>query len=223
MVEDDFLSPFDVDYEALARTAPRGFGFLRLVTSNEFLLERQWTKFQRNSSDLWSGSLSDKYYDSWATKAYLVDREVLRPVIDALLQDVVVSTPAQPYRRLQDVKVLAGLASPCLPLQCCNASSAESFSGSAVSGRFEDRLPCVLSKTGFQSERFLFHLAPTYALNVPLFTANLNGLSSMLKGEALDASQWSALKRHREVINTFLEERLPLPSFATIGCSTLLK
>eukprot|EP01034_Spumella_vulgaris_P034469 gene34469-42509_t len=225
VVEDDIQIPFDIDFEALAATAPKGFGILQLVTSHEQQMERQWNKFVRDKSDLWSGSTTDKYYDGWATKAYLIDREVVRVALDALVRERVITKPS--YRRVMDVKVLAGLVSPCAPLQCCVATNstdpANMGTASAQYMKFSEGGPCVLSKSGFQAERFLFHLVPTYVLNVPLVTSNLNGVHSELRGEAaLSASQWGSLKKQREYMNQFLSESVALPSFAKIGCNVLL-
>jgi hypothetical protein len=224
IVEDDVQIPFDIDFEALAATAPKGFGILQLVTSHEQQMERQWIKFTRDRSDLWSGSTTDKYYDGWATKAYLIDRDVIRVVLDSLVRERVLARPS--YRRILDVKVLAGLVTPCAPLQCCQTINSSDSTGSSDAThftRFNQSGSCILSKSGFQAERFLFHLAPSYALNIPLVTSNLNGLHSELRGEAaMSVSQWASLKRQREYMNQFLSETVALPTFAKIGCNVLL-
>jgi hypothetical protein len=89
IAEDDVTFPFDVDWRALAASAaafaaPQRFGFVQLFELDQAQQRRHYVRFRRNNSDLWSVHNSDKVYDSWAVKAYLIDREVLRPVIDKI-------------------------------------------------------------------------------------------------------------------------------------------
>lgn len=53
IVEDDVKFPFDVDYEALAQTAPKGFGILQLFNSNRHTMIYTWTNYLRNKARLW--------------------------------------------------------------------------------------------------------------------------------------------------------------------------
>lgn len=99
IVEDDIFIPFSIDFNALAKTAPKGFGILQLFNSNEESMEFTFKHFRNNyRSANFEGNLDDwtqKYMkflwhenrqkqaiSFWSTCAYLINREVMRPVIE---------------------------------------------------------------------------------------------------------------------------------------------
>lgn len=82
IIEDDVLFPFDIDIEAMAATAPKGFGILQLFNSNKESLALSWTRYTNNNGELWLHSKNLKF---WSTCAYMIDREIMRPVIDAVV------------------------------------------------------------------------------------------------------------------------------------------
>lgn len=183
-------------------------------------MERLFSRYLRNHSDLFSHSNTDRFYDEWAAKAYLIDREVLRPIVDGLLRPLVVRVAAGRggAATAMEAKVVAGLRSPCLPAQCCSG------------GAFNESAPCIDSRFGFQAERFLFKLVPTYLLNPALVAiANPNpNEKGQGQGQGInesdpeEAARMAARRRQRQFLNAFIAGEVPLPSFARIGCRTPL-
>ena len=49
ILEDDIEFPFDIDFHALAASAPKGFAILQLITSNDKLLHYLWKKYIRSN------------------------------------------------------------------------------------------------------------------------------------------------------------------------------
>eukprot|EP01031_Cornospumella_fuschlensis_P041254 gene41254-50350_t len=85
IVEDDVYFPFDVDYNALAASAPRGFGIIQLFNSNAMSMARTWDQY-RTSNELFVERHPRRIFDFWSTCAYLIDREVMKPIIDTVLR-----------------------------------------------------------------------------------------------------------------------------------------
>ena len=282
IIEDDVQLVFDIDIPALVDSAPGDFGILRLYTAQLTVLERLWTRFNRDpTGDLWS-TLNEKIFDSWSTKAYLINREVIRPVIDEIFQFVRVGTAGarrevsggggggiagvgiagatgDPVRAEAsstattstqyafEAKVIAGLTSPCIPHQCCVSSSSISSSGSS-SVSFSYTSPCVEVTAGFLAQKYLWKLAPSYALHIPIVTGNLNGilkpepsnLSSPTNnsysnsdpvnaggvtnsgdGGVLASEDMASLKKHRDLIYDLFASSALLPPFLRICNSSV--
>jgi hypothetical protein len=143
---------------------------------------------------------------------YLIDRFVMKPIIDR----IVVFNSSQ---NALVFKIIAGLQNPCIPAECCiqlkNSSSDVLFNGIS---------PCIDSKFGFQAERYLFKLAPTFVLNLPIVSCNLSNIMSELRkdNEYFDSDKISAVKRLKSYINDLIVLQTPLPSFIKIGCNKLL-
>lgn len=219
ILEDDVQFLFDIDFQAMASTAPSDFGILRLFTSHMTAAERMWRRYERSQGDLWS-STHEKLFDSWATKAYLIDCEVLAPVIKEVMKRVsyaasAVST-AVPLQ-IFDVKVIGGLKSPCIPATCCNFSS----SGGVSHPTFINMAPCFESTAGFLAQKLLFRLAPTYVLHIPLFTANLNGIASVMHQQRLDPSDMASLRKQKDYIQDLVANPRKLPPFVRLCNSTV--
>lgn len=209
IAEKDVVAPFDIDYSLLGRSAPKGFGIIKFFNSHEFWMEKYFGRYIRNNSELWTSSHSDKFYDAWASKAYLIDREVLRPVlgrIGRLLQGH--------QRNIFDFKILAGLHNPCVPSACCSNVEVITNTTKHTYQMFNDTPPCIDSRYGFQVERYLFKLVPTYILNIPLFTSELSA--------GADTNQVSALKRQKLYMNDLITGQTPLPPFVQVGCNKLV-
>jgi hypothetical protein len=69
----------------LARSAPKDFGILQLVTSNDHDVKTLYNDFKRNSSNIW---LLRKDEDFWCAGAYIINKSVLKPLIDKILYDL---------------------------------------------------------------------------------------------------------------------------------------
>ena len=84
IMEDDVYIPISTDYNALADSAPSDFGVLQLLTS-----QVKWLKSMRDEyikkpkHGLWSKrTIKSKM---WSAGFYLINRERLRPIIDAII------------------------------------------------------------------------------------------------------------------------------------------
>jgi hypothetical protein len=215
-----------------------------------------------NNTYLWADDKSDKLYDQYAAKAYIINKNRLKAVLQHIVTDIeLLRDPQLGAESAIDFKVLAGLHNPCIPRECCGDSDASELSTSFTSfvtlnksdatlksseGGFKPVPPCVDSRKGFQAERFLFKLAPTYILTVPLIISKeslnmFNGLFSAKAAAAYAATNNSATslpnnvalpffsemlsvsRRHIAIMNDFVSERTKLPRFATIGCNKFLE
>ena len=83
IMEDDVHIPFNIDFAALAASAPKDFGILQLFNSNEGSMESQWNRYTQ-SKHLWADSFQNQAASFWSTCAYLIDRDVMRPIIDKI-------------------------------------------------------------------------------------------------------------------------------------------
>lgn len=113
ITEDDIFIPFDVDFEKLAESAPKDFGILQLFNSNEESMTSVWKMYRRDqSTHLWVPNRVGQAASFWSTCAYLIDREVMKPVIDAVIQSV---------KNTYQVRIVAGIRKPCRPKisECC--------------------------------------------------------------------------------------------------------
>ena len=81
IIEDDVSFPFNLDFDALTRSAPKDFGILQLFNSNKDTMKDTYFHYTKDNNFLWAESKNLKY---WSTCAYLIDREVLKPVIDKI-------------------------------------------------------------------------------------------------------------------------------------------
>jgi len=87
ILEDDVEFSFDVDFHALAATAPKGFGVLQLLTSNDGNLKYLWKKYVGSGGRVLWEPRSD-VTDFWCAGAYLIDKAVMFPVIERLARKV---------------------------------------------------------------------------------------------------------------------------------------
>jgi hypothetical protein len=236
ILDDDVHLPFDIDFELLAKSAPADFGILRLMQGSDGAIEKHFQRYVRNHSLLWIEDRTDRHYDAVAATAYVIHKARVGAVLQHMVRPInLLRDPKIGPQRALDFKVLAGLHSPCIPLECCgtaaaaaaNGSTAASLSTSSTSS-FRAMSPCVDSKKGFQAERFLFRMGlPTYVLTVPLvvnrryINATANANANTTAAAAVDPEQvalHNAAKMQIKCMNEFLIEKVALPAFASIGC-----
>jgi hypothetical protein len=198
ILEDDVRLPFSVDFEKLASTAPTGFGILQLFNSNKDTMSETFRIYSRDSSRLWFESNNLKY---WSTCGYLIDREVMKPIIDAI---------AYYENGWQHFKVIAGIQGPCAPPECCS------------DGKFIQKPPCTLASFGFQADSFLYALSKTYMLSVPLIANGRGGDASTFHQDHVELLHRAAFRRQRQIINEMLSGRVAPPSFAVAACKLAL-
>ncbi len=106
IIEDDVYFPFDIDFQAMAMSAPDDFGILQLFNSNEASMRETWERYVKNPSYLWVKRHPIKFFDFWSTCAYLIDRFVMKPIIDTVYKVTYLMLPCYIYR-LIDIYVTA--------------------------------------------------------------------------------------------------------------------
>jgi GR25 family glycosyltransferase involved in LPS biosynthesis len=132
IIEDDVQFPFDVDWEAVAKSGPPGFQILQLFNSNEYTMAETWNMYRKNTSNIWTERTAKRFSDFWSTCAYMIDRVAIKPVVDAVIFDVDGWT---------SFNVIAGITTPCVPRACCpNATDV-----------FVRKPPCVYAPRGYQA------------------------------------------------------------------------
>lgn len=202
IVEDDVFFPFDVDYEALTASAPKGFGILQLFNSNEGTLEETWKRYVANPSYLWAEKQAKKYFDFWSTCAYLIDRVAMKAVVDSVIRLHV---------GWWDVKIVAGINSPCVPKECCPVGT----------DNFIVNPPCVWAPRGYQADSFLYAMTKTFVLSVPIISNGLGGNQSTFHQEHVAMLHKTAFRRQRQYINELYGQVKP-PEFMKPACTTKL-
>jgi GR25 family glycosyltransferase involved in LPS biosynthesis len=203
IIEDDVLFPFDIDFDALTKSAPAGFGILQLFNSNEGTMQQTWKRYLGDSTYLWAEKQAKKYFDYWSTCAYLIDRVVMKPVIDKVLR-------LEPNGWL-DLKIIAGINSPCVPKECCTPGT----------DNFVLKPPCVWAPRGYQADSYLYAMTTTYVITIPIIANGLGGNQSTFHQDHVEMLHRKAFRRQREYVNLLYKQVQP-PAFMKPACSELL-
>ena len=202
IIEDDVIFPFDIDFEELANSAPKPFGILQLFNSNKESMRHTWELYKKKRV-LWNPR-SAATFDFWSTCAYLIDREVMKPIIDAVIYEL--------YGWTQ-FKVIAGINSPCAPSECCVKTN--------KTLNFINAPPCVYAPRGFQADSYLYAMTTTYMISVPLIANGKGGNQSTFHQDHVEMLHKNAFRQQRQFINEMLQDKSLPPPFATPACKTL--
>ena len=205
IVEDDVFFPFDIDFNALAATAPTDFGILQLFNSNQPSMRHIYDKYRRNNNNLWL-KRNAASFEFWSTCAYLINREVMRPVIDA-----VVLTKRVPG--VMEFKLAAGVTHPCTPSQCCTDPTKPNA--------FQVAPPCVYAPRGYQADSFLYAMTKTYMLSFPVITNGGGGNQSTFHQFHVELLHRNAFKQQREFVNEMLSGKIPTPPSVNKACNSM--
>lgn len=205
IIEDDVQMPFNIDFDALAASAPQDFGILQLFNSNEESMESQWVRYLK-TGHLWADSFQHQAASFWSTCAYLINREVMRPIIDKIAYEA---------NGWVNLKIVAGIKRPCRPKisECC------SFNDSTMTFTFSHIPPCIWAAKGFQADSYVYALTKTYVLSVPLITNGAGGNVSTFHQDHVLSIHQSAFARQRSYINELITGKHALPPFATRACT----
>ena len=241
IIEDDVFFPFDVDWNALAHTAPDGFGILQLFNSNAGAMESTWKQYVKsqhqdqdpaNNVQLWMMRHSmSKHFDMWSTCAYLIDREAMREVIDAVAyytpphvgdysSSVSIASSGSGSSSKKDEKpdllnlhIVAGINNPCVPETCCPAG--------AKGDIFVSKPPCTWAPRGFQADSWLYALTKTYMLTMPLITNGQGTNQSTFHQSHVGALHRQAFVQQRQYVNDMLQGTVKPPVFARAACTAM--
>jgi len=203
ITEDDIYFPFNLDLAALAAAAPKDFGIIQLFNSNEESMDGSMKRYL-SSNTLWLDSFQKQPAAFWSTCAYLINREILGPIIDKII-----------YKEddWMKLRVIAALKKPCRPNHemCCT------FHPETGETEFYHEAPCIWSIRGFQADVYIYALAKTYVLSVPLITnARTSNRSTFHQSHVVDIHQF-AFAKQRAYINRIIGGEIKLPPFATIA------
>lgn len=209
VTEDDVSFPFDIDFTALAKLAPQDFGIIQLYNINEDSLMRDWDQYVRTGQLFHEGYPHSRYVRNkyWSTGAYLINRAVLRPIIDALVR------PLAPHTNTYAIKIIAAMKSPCMPInsECCK--SVHKTANTSVLMFDPSNSICVHSPKGIGADYFLYALSKTYVLGVPLVANSVGSESSTIHQQHV-SSHLGAIGRMQEVRNMLLANKTLLPCFS---------
>ncbi len=204
IIEDDVFFPFDVDWNALAESAPPGFGILQLFNSNANTMAATWNKFTRDQSKLWIQRHALKFFDFWSTCAYLIDRVAMKEIIDAVAYRSKGET-------LLNLKIIAGINNPCVPETCCPHKD-DAFVGVP---------PCTWAPRGYQADSLLYALTKTYMMTMPLITNGQGTNQSTFHQSHVGALHREAFIQQRTYVNKMLQGSVAPPVFAKPACNEL--
>ena len=132
ILEDDVWTPFDINFELLAleltTETGRPFGIVQLFNSKARTLDEYFHCFMRPDNyncQLEFGRFSrwatrtpaqdGRYLSTWSTGAYLIDRAIMKPIIDKIF--------ANEFLGWTSVTILAAKTPPCVPKICCESTA----------------------------------------------------------------------------------------------------
>eukprot|EP01041_Mallomonas_annulata_P008409 gene8409-17330_t len=84
ILEDDVRFQFNIDFDALIKSAPPDFGILQLVTSSEHFSRHLWNQYKK-TKQLWSKRNWDDGY--WSTQALLINKKNIKNFIDNVVKE----------------------------------------------------------------------------------------------------------------------------------------
>jgi hypothetical protein len=79
----------------------------------------------------------------------------------------------------------------------------------------------IASHQSFHADSFIYAMAKTYMLNVPLIANGLGGNSSTFHQDHVEFVHKNAFRRQRRYINSMISGEVILPTFAKPACKPL--
>ena len=197
IVEDDVIFPFNIDWDKMAASAPKGFGILQLFNSNEESMVSSFHNFRKATTNgnpyakLWHERFPKQPGSFWSTCAYLIDRKVMKGVLDTIIAPQ--AKPGQPF----GLRIIAGIRWECVPAYspCCL---------NPLNYTYSEVNPCVYAPKGFQADSFLYATTKSYVLNSPLIANGLGGNKSTFHQDHVENIHFNAFLKQRTFINSML-------------------
>ena len=163
-----------------------------------------WKQYMKNGHNVWIARQVNTF-DFWSTCAYLIDRVKMKEVIDSVVKQ---------QNGWYELKIIAGINNPCVPAECCvNGSSYENFI---------HKPPCVWAPRGYQADSFLYAMAKTYGMAIPVISNGQGGNQSTFHQDHVELFHKRAFKKQREIINEMLSGNVTHPSYMKPACTELL-
>lgn len=211
IMEDDVWIPFNVNFTGLVESAPKDFAFLQLVNSDHDTSIQSWQRYM-SGNILWQRKWPDTKANFWSTCAYLINREILRPIISKIMW-------YSEWTGRIHLKILPALRNPCKPplSECCIWNERKKKYD------FVNELPCVFAPKGLQADSFIYALGPTYVSTIPLISNAQTAMKSTIHQNHVSELHSSAFQKHREYMNKFISKDVNLPSFVQNACQKPLQ
>jgi hypothetical protein len=146
----------------------------------------------------------------------------MKPIIDKIMNK---------YKKgnLLDFKIIAGIVHPCAPSECCcsdkelkknTASSVDQFQCSHL---LEIKPPPCFKSRGLHSSSFLYSMAPSYTLQIPILVNGYNNTFSNFNMARIDTSHKKGFIMQRNVINDIAMPYNSKPNFILHVCNKPLE
>lgn len=211
IIEDDVHFPFDIDFDemvaSVSLTYPgKTFGIYQLFNSNEPTLKDRYNKYQHGGErnrikNLWLEKFPWQPAQFWSTCAYLIDRKALKPVLETIIIE---------HEGWKDFKLIAGLRKSCSPVGsiCCPNNTYD----------FSHNPPCILAPKGFQADSFLYSLANSIILSIPVIANGHGGNQSTFHQDHVETIHASSFRTMRSFINEMFVGNTTMPNFIKSPC-----
>ena len=142
IIEDNIHMPISTDFSAIAESAPRAFGILQLMTTNPTHIPQMCAAYAKDASQLWT----KRTEDMWSAGLYLINREKMRPIIDAIVR-------VDPlYPDITQYRLIAAKTKGTVPAECSTSTPS---------------LACIACDR-VVPDGFIYSLLPTYTLQLPI-------------------------------------------------------
>ena len=172
IMEDDVYIPVSTDYNALAASAPADFGVLQLLTS-----QIKWLKSMRDDyikkplKGIWSKHTNTM----WSAGLYLINREKMQPIIDAIIH----IDPLYPH--IIQFKLIAALSynihntinqcnttyTPHTTTDSIQSTHTPPVSTSSAVPSYNTYIPCI-KYNKIVADGFIYAMLPTYTIKLPI-------------------------------------------------------
>jgi GR25 family glycosyltransferase involved in LPS biosynthesis len=215
ILEDDITIPFNIDFEALIRSAPANFTILQLFTSNDKLVHVLHDKYLTDLKEkpLSTTSLSHLWvhrashapkHEYWCAGAYIINKASIKPIIDRIVS--IHPDKLQYYH----MNIIAGFqfrtTKQCVPRQCCSSDN-----------KFirDTNTSCIYSPRGYSADHYIYSFNNAYILTIPLITSGSAVANNSTLHQHHVNFHSKAFDSINEIIKGMKTGNIPLPPFVS--------